>query len=57
MFITEVKEEIHSLLPIGRHVFSRLQKRRASLTVSWEEICDNSEWPYPPPSTPSYTHF
>jgi len=37
--ISKEKQGIHSLLPIGRQVFSQLQESRASscVTVTWED--------------------
>jgi len=47
MHTSKAKQEIHSLLPIGRQVFANLQKSRAPsyLGVIWEDKCHHSKFP------------
>jgi len=55
MHTSKAKQGIHSPLPIGRQVFSHLQKSHAPshLTVTWGDKGHHSEHPLIPPS-PSF---
>lgn len=50
------KQGIHSVLPIGRQVFSHLQQSRvpSHMTVTWENKCHHSKHPPLPPPSPYF---
>jgi len=56
-YISNSKQGIHSPLPTGRQVFSRLQESRAPscVTVIWEDKHHSSECPPSPSASPHFT--